>query len=231
MTPEEIEGLHWAKGNGLLPAIIQDAGTGMVLMTGYVNKDALASMQHRQEVVLWSRTRQSLWLKGETSGNRIDVERIVADCDLDAILVLGRPRGPTCHTGAVSCFPEAAPDVTSLAFLATLEQIVAMRSRKPSTGSYTSELFASGIRRIAQKVGEEGLEVALAAGAPKDELVSESADLLFHLLVLLQARSISLKEVAGALESRDRTRRSWTSSPHASEALQSMPAVNSEDGD
>lgn len=204
MTAEEIEGLDWGKGNGLLPAIIQDAGTGVVLMTGYVNKEALALMNDRREVVLWSRTRQRLWLKGEISGNRIAVERIVADCDRDAVLVLGRASGPSCHTGAVSCFEQAAPEVASLAFIATLEQVVSERLTTPRAGSYTAELLASGLRRIAQKVGEEALEVALAASAPTNELISESADLLFHLVVLLRARGLGFKDVASALESRHR---------------------------
>jgi len=206
MTPEQIEGLDWAKGHGLLPAIIQDAGTGLVLMTGCVNKEALVSMQERRQVVLWSRTRQCLWLKGETSGNRIAVERIVPDCDRDALLVMGRPSGPTCHTGSASCFAEAIPAVASLAFLATLEQIIARRLRTPRPGSYTTELVASGVRRLAQKVGEEGLEVALAASAPRDELIAESADLLFHLMLLLQTREVTLQDVSSILESRHRAR-------------------------
>jgi phosphoribosyl-AMP cyclohydrolase / phosphoribosyl-ATP pyrophosphohydrolase len=208
MTPEEITGLDWAKGNGLLPAIIQDASTGLVLMTGYVNKDALIAMQERQEVVLWSRTRQCLWLKGETSGNRIAVEKIEADCDRDAVLVLGRPRGPVCHTGSASCFPTAAPDAAALAFLATLEQVVATRLNAPLASSYTSQLVAGGLRRIAQKVGEEAVEVALAASAPEDELVSESADLLFHLIVLLRSRNLGLPDVARVLKSRHSGRHS-----------------------
>jgi phosphoribosyl-ATP pyrophosphohydrolase/phosphoribosyl-AMP cyclohydrolase len=206
MSRAYIEGLDWAKGNGLLPAIIQDALTGVVLMTGYVNREALAAMEERREVVLWSRTRQCLWLKGETSGNRIAVERIVPDCDRDAILVLGRPDGPACHTGASSCFPGAIPRVTSLSFLATLEELIATRLRNPAPESYTAELVASGLRRVAQKVGEEGLEVALAAGASQDELLAESADLVFHLLVLLRARDVALPQVISVLESRHRAR-------------------------
>ncbi len=212
MSPACIEGLDWAKGNGLLPAIIQDAGTGVVLMTGFVNREALVAMEERREVVLWSRTRQCLWLKGETSGNRIAVERIVADCDRDAILVLGRPGGPACHTGAGSCFPEGTPQVASLAFLATLEQIIDARLQAPPPGSYTAELVASGMRRLAQKVGEEGLEVALAAAASQDELVNESADLVFHLMVLLRARNVGLSQVTRMLESRHRAREPATGS-------------------
>jgi phosphoribosyl-AMP cyclohydrolase / phosphoribosyl-ATP pyrophosphohydrolase len=206
MTLEEIEGLDWAKGDGLLPVIIQDAETGVVLMTGYVNKEALNLTQQRQEVVLWSRTRKCLWVKGDTSGNLIAVEKIVADCDGDALLVLGRPKGPTCHTGSTSCFPEAIPDAAGLAFLKSLENIVTNRLSDPRPESYTSALVASGIRRIAQKVGEEGLEVALAASGTHDELTSESADLLFHLLVLLRSRGIHLADVASLLAVRHSTR-------------------------
>jgi len=202
MTLQEIDALNWAKGDGLLPAIVQDAGTGAVLMTGYVNREALASMQEREEVVLWSRTRQCLWLKGETSGNRIGVERIVADCDRDAVLVLGRPSGPACHTGAMTCFAATEPEGSRLAFLARLEQVVSERLVTPTTGSYTAELVAGGMRRLAQKVGEEGLEVALAASGPKEDLISESADLLFHLIVLLKSRGLSLEDVARVLASR-----------------------------
>lgn len=202
MTPEAIDELDWAKGKGLLPAIIQDARTGLVLMTGYVNKEALVCMHERQTVVLWSRTRQRLWLKGETSGNRIAVERIVADCDKDAILVLGIPSGATCHTGSQTCFGDALPDASALAFLTSLEQIVDQRLRSPAPSSYTSQLLTAGLRRIAQKVGEEGLEVALAASSPEDELISESADLLFHLIVLLKARGLNLTAVASVLEAR-----------------------------
>ena len=207
MSAAYIEDLDWAKGDGLLPAIIQDAGSGVVLMTGYVNREALVAMEEQRQVVLWSRTRQRLWLKGETSGNRIAVERIVADCDRDAILVLGRASGPTCHTGQQSCFPEATPEVAALSFLATLDKIIAARLESPLPGSYTAALVASGVRRLAQKVGEEGLEVALAAGAAEEELVAESADLLFHLMVLLRTRNLGLREVTRILESRQGARR------------------------
>jgi len=199
VTPGDISTLNWTKGNGLLPVIVQHARTGSVLMTGYVNREALTLMEERHEVVLWSRTRQCLWFKGETSGNRIAVERIVPDCDRDALLVLGRPSGPACHTGASSCFAAAEPETSRLDFLMALEQVVSDRLTAPTTGSYITKLAAGGIRRLAQKVGEEGLEVALAASAPEEELISESADLLFHLIVLLKSRSLSLANVAHAL--------------------------------
>jgi phosphoribosyl-ATP pyrophosphohydrolase/phosphoribosyl-AMP cyclohydrolase len=207
VTPEEIDNLDWNKGGGLLPAIVQDAGTGTILMTGYVNREAVQLMLERREVTLYSRTRRRLWVKGETSGNRVAVERLVADCDRDALLVLGRPGGPVCHTGAQTCFVEAAPDASSLAFLATLEQIVAERLATPPAGSYTVKLVAGGMRRMAQKVAEEGLEVALAASASETELISETADLLFHLIVLLKTRGLGLAKVASVLASRHAERR------------------------
>ena len=203
MAPDE---LAWDKGQGLLPAIVQHADTGTVLMTGYVNREALALMLERRELVLYSRSRGRLWVKGETSGNRIAVERIVPDCDLDALLVLGRPSGPVCHTGATGCFAEAEPRAAKLAFLAQLESIVAARLGTPKPGSYTAALAAEGPRRIAQKVGEEGVEVALAAGGPVEELVSEAADLLFHLVVLLKSRGLELSDVARALRVRHEAR-------------------------
>ena len=203
----DIEQLAWDKGQGLLPALIQHADSGIVLMTGYVNREALALMLERREVVLFSRTRQRLWIKGETSGNRIAVERVVPDCDRDALLVLGRPAGPVCHTGAASCFPEAEPAVGKLAFLTELENIVTERLIDARPESYTAGLAAQGLRRIAQKVGEEAVEVALAASATKEELVSETADLLFHVMLLLRARGLELADVARALRARSSVNR------------------------
>jgi phosphoribosyl-ATP pyrophosphohydrolase/phosphoribosyl-AMP cyclohydrolase len=202
VTADDIENLAWEKGQGLLPAIIQDVGTGAVLMTGYVNREALELMFERREVVLYSRSRQRLWVKGETSGNKITVERVVVDCDHDALLVLGRPTGPVCHTGASTCFEGAASNAAEIAFLRSLERIVADRMAAPRPGSYTASLATAGLRRIAQKVAEEGLEVALAANASEAELRSEAADLLFHLVVLLKTRGLGLAEVTSVLESR-----------------------------
>lgn len=203
MTPLMSPGeLAWDKGQGLLPAIVQHADAGTVLMTGYVNREALALMLERRELVLYSRSRGRLWVKGETSGNRVAVERIVPDCDRDALLVLGRPSGPVCHTGARACFEDAEPRAANVGFLAELESIVAGRLAAPVAGSYTAALAAEGTRRIAQKVGEEGVEVALAASGPAEELVSEAADLLFHLVVLLKSRGLELSDVARALRAR-----------------------------
>ncbi len=199
MTPDE---LAWDKGQGLLPAIIQHADCGTVLMMGYVNREALALMLERREVVLYSRSRGQLWVKGETSGHRIAVERIVPDCDQDALLVLGRPVGPVCHTGATACFADAKPAAAKLGFLTELESIVAERLLAPRPGSYTAALTAQGTRRIAQKVGEEAVEVALAASATREELISETADLLFHLMLLLKARGLELADIARALRVR-----------------------------
>jgi phosphoribosyl-AMP cyclohydrolase / phosphoribosyl-ATP pyrophosphohydrolase len=202
MTREDIQGLNWEKGHGLLPAIVQHSSTGTVLMTGYVNKEALHLMLERRQVVLYSRTRQRLWIKGETSGNHIRLERIVPDCDRDALLVLALPSGPVCHTGAQTCFPGAQPGSAGIAFLADLERTIAERMALPVPGSYTASLVAGGVRRVAQKVGEEAVEVVLATTGTQEELVSESADLIFHLIVLLKSRGIGLADIAQLLESR-----------------------------
>ena len=196
--------LDWTKGDGLLPAIVQDARTGRVLMLGYMNPESLQRTVRERRVVFFSRSRNALWTKGETSGNHLDVVDVSADCDDDTILVLARPAGPTCHKGTESCFNDArAPEATGIAFLAALEHTVAQRIADNSEGSYTARLYAQGIGRIAQKVGEEGVETALAAVTRgDDELVGESADLLFHLLVLLKARNLSLERVVRELASR-----------------------------
>lgn len=213
MKPEDIESLEWAKGQGLLPVIVQHADNGTVLMTAYVNREALRLMLERHEVVLYSRSRQKLWVKGETSGNRVVVDRVVTDCDRDALLVFGRPTGPACHTGAQSCFEGAPPEAAGIAFLRTLERIVADRLADPSAGSYTASLAAAGIRRIAQKVAEEGLELALAASASDVELIAEAADLLFHMVVLLKTRDVGLAQVARELETRHAERQTVRAEP------------------
>lgn len=196
--------LDWTKGDGLLPAIVQDARTGRVLMLGYMNPESLQRTLRERRVVFFSRSRNALWTKGETSGNHLDVVDVSADCDDDTILVLARPAGPTCHKGTESCFDDAsAPEATGIAFLASLEHTIAQRIADNSEGSYTARLYSQGIGRIAQKVGEEGVETALAAVTrDDDDLVGESADLLFHLLVLLKARNLSLERVVRELASR-----------------------------
>jgi len=203
----------WKKINGLLPAIVQDAVDGRVLMLGYMNEEALQATQESGRVTFFSRSRQTLWVKGETSGNTLNFVDATLDCDRDCLLVRAHPVGPTCHTGADTCFDtadSAADDGASgprpaLAFLGTLERLIEARDQERPEGSYTTSLFEDGIKRIAQKVGEEGVETALAAAAgDRDELLYESADLVYHLLVLLRSRRISLAELLATLEERHR---------------------------
>ena len=208
MTLDDVGTLDWDKGGGLLPAIVQHARTGRVLMLGYMNDAALRETLGGGRVVFYSRSRETLWLKGETSGNYLKVVDVSSDCDSDAILVLADPVGPTCHTGSESCFADAVPtDAGRLAFLALLENIIANRIADQPESSYTAKLYAKGTGRIAQKVGEEGVETALAAVTRDDDgLVSECADLLFHLLVLLKSRELDLERVVEELRARHASR-------------------------
>lgn len=190
--------LDWEKGAGLLPAIVQDARSHRVLMLGYMNRDALAATLRTGRVTFFSRSRNRLWTKGEDSGNLLSLVSIEADCDADTLLVRAEPQGPTCHLGRTSCFAQAAGSV-----LGELDRLVEQRERERPDGSYTSRLFAEGVRRIAQKVGEEGVETALAAVVQDEEaLVGEAADLAYHLLVLLRARSLGLHALEAALRAR-----------------------------
>jgi phosphoribosyl-ATP pyrophosphohydrolase/phosphoribosyl-AMP cyclohydrolase len=202
--PSELSKLNFSKADGLLPAIIQHADTGAVLMLGYMNAEALRLTQTRGRVVFFSRSRQTSWEKGETSGHSLNVEAIRVDCDADTLLITARPLGPTCHEGTATCFGEtAATGATRLGFLAQLAGIIEQRVTEAPERSYTAKLFAGGAQRMAQKVGEEGVEVALAAVAESDDkLLSESADLLFHLMVLLRSRGLSLADVADVLAAR-----------------------------
>ena len=204
MTLDDVGSLDWSKGGGLLPAIVQHARTGRVLMLGYMNSAALRETLTQRRVVFYSRSREALWTKGETSGHFLNVVHVSTDCDADALLVLADPIGPTCHQGTESCFAEAAPaDAQRLAFLAVLENIIANRIADQPEGSYTAQLFANGPGRIAQKVGEEGVETALAAVSRDDAgLISESADLLFHLMVLLKSRELALEQIVEELKAR-----------------------------
>jgi phosphoribosyl-ATP pyrophosphohydrolase/phosphoribosyl-AMP cyclohydrolase len=201
----ELKDLDWSKGAGLLPAIVQDAGSGAVLMLGYMNPAALEQTLASGLVTFWSRSKNRLWVKGETSGHTLELRGLAADCDGDAILVLADPRGPACHLNTPTCWggnpPRAAGE--TLSFLVTLERIIAQRSAERPGGSYTSDLIAQGTRRIAQKVGEEAVELALAAVAGTDaETIGEAADLLFHFLLLLKARNLSLGGVVAELQNR-----------------------------
>lgn len=193
--------LDWNKGDGLLPAIVQHARDGRVLMLGYMNRAALERTLACNQVTFFSRSKQRLWTKGETSGNVLALKSLHVDCDNDTLLVLAQPQGPTCHLGSDTCFGDAAQP--QLAFLGQLDQLVAAREVERPDGSYTTRLFESGTRRIAQKVGEEGVETALAAVAEDAAaLTGESADLVFHLLVLLRARGLGLDEVIACLRAR-----------------------------
>lgn len=197
---DEFGNLDWEKGDGLLPVIVQDAVNLRVLMLGYMNAEALAATRASGFVTFYSRSKQRLWKKGETSGHVLELVSVQADCDNDTLLVRANPQGPTCHLQRASCFPEAPGD-----FLADLDALVAQRERERPAGSYTTGLFEDGVRRIAQKVGEEGVETALAGVVQDGEaLLGEASDLLFHLIVLLRARGLSLKDAVRVLEQRHR---------------------------
>ncbi len=198
-----IDELAWEKMDQLMPAIVQDAFDGRVLMQGYMNKEALAITLESGKVTFWSRSRQQLWTKGETSENYLDLVDINADCDRDCLLVRARPEGPTCHLDLDTCFDVPERVVPELAFLADLERVIVDRDENRPAGSYTTTLLETGVKRIAQKVGEEGVETALAAVAGNDdELLNESADLIYHLLVLLRSRKLELGSLVEVLKIR-----------------------------
>ena len=199
----DINALDWDKMDGLLPAVVQDAFDGRVLMQAYMNREALANSLDTGRVTFWSRSRQELWTKGEISGNGLQLVAVHSDCDNDCLLVLASPAGPACHRDTDTCFDNRRQVRPELAFLATLERLVAERDSERPEDSYTTRLFDAGIKRIAQKVGEEGLETALAAAAgDREEVANEAADLVYHLLVLLRAAGLSLGDVLAVLESR-----------------------------
>ena len=204
VLPSDIDSLDFAKGGGLLPAVIQHAGSGAVLMLGYMSPEALRETFAKRHVVFFSRSKQRLWEKGETSGHFLELEAVRTDCDRDTLLLTVWPHGPACHVGTTTCFGnERVTMAERLNFLATLETVIARRAAEAPEESYTAKLFAQGPKRIAQKVGEEGLEVALAAVAESDDkVISESADLVFHLLVMLKQRGLSLERVVAELQSR-----------------------------
>jgi phosphoribosyl-AMP cyclohydrolase / phosphoribosyl-ATP pyrophosphohydrolase len=200
MRPEQIDALAWDKQGGLLPAIVQDAQTLRVLMLGYMDRAALQATLDTRRVTFFSRSKGQLWTKGEQSGHFLQLISIEGDCDNDTLLVLAHPQGPTCHLQRTSCFPQAPGD-----FLTELDALVAQRERERPAGSYTTRLFEAGMRSIAQKVGEEGVETALAAVAQSDaELAGEAADLLYHLLVLLRSRGMALDDAVAVLRTRHR---------------------------
>lgn len=187
------------KNNGLLPVIIQDDATRQVLMLGYMNEEALKKTQTERLVTFYSRSRRQLWTKGETSGNFLQVKQTFLDCDADTLLITVTPKGPVCHSGSTSCFNEDS----SKGFLYCLEKTISERIAQEEENSYTYRLFQRGINKIAQKVGEEATELIIEA---KDEnktlFLNEAADLLYHLLILLKAKFVSLEEVERVLKSR-----------------------------
>ncbi|WP_274025113.1 bifunctional phosphoribosyl-AMP cyclohydrolase/phosphoribosyl-ATP diphosphatase HisIE [Vibrio parahaemolyticus] len=197
------ERINWEKVDGLVPAIVQDFQSSQVLMMGYMNQDALAKTGETGQVTFFSRTKERLWTKGETSGNVLQLVNISLDCDNDTLLVRVNPIGPTCHTGTTTCWEGDAQEESQMVWLHQLEQLLAARKSADPDSSYTASLYARGTKRISQKVGEEGVEVALAAtSGDKAELVCESADLIYHLLVLLQDQGLSMNDVVNKLKER-----------------------------
>lgn len=200
LTEQQRNQLDWEKTNHLMPVIVQHAISGEALMLGYMNPQALAATEQSGKVTFFSRTKQRLWTKGESSGHFLNVVSITPDCDNDTLLILANPVGPTCHLGTSGCF---APTSSDWGFLYQLEQLLAERKQASPDSSYTARLYASGTKRIAQKVGEEGVETALAATVhDREELTNEAADLIYHLLVLLQDQELDLSKVIGRLRER-----------------------------
>lgn len=201
VNQDNINALAWQKMNGLIPAIIQHAATGAVLMQGYMNQASLAATLETGKATFFSRSKQALWVKGETSGNFLEVQQVLTDCDNDSLLIACLPIGPSCHLGTESCFPEQK--LTQQNFLSQLEHVIEQRKNDAPEESYTAYLFSRGTTKIAQKVGEEGVEVALAAVAEtKEDLLGECADLFYHTLVLLADQKIELSEVMAVLQQR-----------------------------
>ncbi len=185
---------------GLITTVVQHAHSGDVLMVAWVNREALKLTLQRQRLVFWSRSRQQLWEKGETSGNVLKLVSLTADCDRDTLLARAEPAGPVCHTGSANCFGD---ENTGVGFLARLQHIIAQRASEAPDSSYTAKLLAAGTQRVAQKVGEEGVELALAATTDdRNKIIDEAADLLYHTLVLLRAKGLVLEDVTARLAER-----------------------------
>jgi phosphoribosyl-AMP cyclohydrolase / phosphoribosyl-ATP pyrophosphohydrolase len=198
------EKLDFSKGNGLIPAIIQDDLTRKVLMLGYMNEESLRITRETGLVTFFSRTRDVLWTKGETSGNSLRVKKIIADCDRDTLLIMARPDGPVCHDGPDTCFNEI--NQTDLVYLDFLQDLIKDRKHNMPDGSYTAKLFRKGTAKIAQKVGEEAVELVIESMKSDEEaFLNESADLLYHLIVLLVDRGWTLQDVAKVLASRHKS--------------------------
>ncbi|KOY63883.1 bifunctional phosphoribosyl-AMP cyclohydrolase/phosphoribosyl-ATP diphosphatase HisIE [Photorhabdus heterorhabditis] len=200
LTIQQIEKLDWEKVSYMMPVIVQHAVSGDVLMMGYMNKEALNITISSGKITFFSRRKQRLWTKGESSGHFLNLVKIYPDCDNDTLLALADPIGPTCHSGTNSCF---APAQTESGFLFQLEKLLASRKTADPNSSYTAKLYASGTKRIAQKVGEEGVETALAATVNnREELTNEAADLMYHLMVLLQDQNLDLSCIIRRLRER-----------------------------
>lgn len=200
MNLKTVETIDFKKGEGLVPVIIQDTETQKVLMLGYMNEEALKKTILEKRVTFFSRSKNRLWTKGESSGNFLDIKDISLDCDQDTLLIGVRPHGPVCHTGADTCFNQTN---TKEDFLQHLQSVIINRKNHPDETSYTSSLFKKGINKIAQKVGEEAVELVIEAkDDDKDLFLNEAADLMYHYLVLLVAKGFSLQEVIGILKSR-----------------------------
>jgi phosphoribosyl-ATP pyrophosphohydrolase/phosphoribosyl-AMP cyclohydrolase len=196
-----IDKLDWEKVNNLMPVVVQDATNGKVLMLGYMNHEALDKTLEINKVTFFSRTKERLWTKGESSGNFLELTDISQDCDNDTLLIMANPIGPTCHLGTQSCFADS--EGFTLDFISHLDGVINDRYLNRDDKSYTSSLFESGVKRMAQKVGEEGVEVALAAATDdREELVNEASDLIYHLLVLLRGKDVELTEVVENLKQR-----------------------------
>lgn len=201
VTLENLDSLAWDKMDNLLPAIIQDAATGSILMQGFMNQEALKATLTTEKATFFSRSKQRLWMKGESSNNTLDVKQVLADCDKDCLLIAAEPNGPTCHLNTTSCFPEE--QLSQQNFLSYLERFVDKRSKDPIEESYTARLLSRGTNKVAQKVGEEGVEVVIAALAEtKEDFLGECADLFYHTLVLLKDQNIALSEVMEVLQKR-----------------------------
>jgi phosphoribosyl-AMP cyclohydrolase / phosphoribosyl-ATP pyrophosphohydrolase len=200
--------MDFQKLNGMVPAIIQDASTSTVLMLGFMTPEALEKTKNEGKVTFFSRTKNRLWTKGEESGNFLFVEEIMEDCDKDTLLIKANPAGPVCHTGSDTCFNESNVEIEQLpgiGFITQLQQLIHTRREEMPEGSYTTSLFRSGINKIAQKVGEEAVELVIESKDTNDTLfLNEAADLLYHLLVLLSAKGFDLKDVDAVLEQRHR---------------------------
>jgi phosphoribosyl-AMP cyclohydrolase / phosphoribosyl-ATP pyrophosphohydrolase len=200
----KIESLNWDKMNGLLPAIVQHAHTGKVLMLGYMSPESLQESLVQNTVIFFSRSKNRQWMKGETSGNFLTIKQITPDCDKDALLICVEPAGNTCHQGVESCFVDA---FFTMEFMSYIEHIIEQRKNQPSEGSYICQLLKSGLHRIAQKVGEEAVETVIAAIAQSDDVfLDEMADLFFHMQLLLSVKGFAFKDVMTVMRTRHLSR-------------------------